>query len=334
MGRSAKVWLVVLIALPVIGAAAPAMGSGIAIAVAAPKTATVGEDVQVRALVTSAGEPVAGAVVALAYDTTFGGVDGHVELDRATTGRDGIAVFDYVQRAVENTGLCVEYLGPDDVSVEPYDFTIAVQGAAQQHRSDSGVSIWWLNGWWLIVIILIFWALIVFSATQLVIVGRKADEETRAVARAFTDEGTAWISGLLTAVTILTAIGMAVVFVRNPLTHANLDSPAGYRRTDVAFFDAEFDFLGPGLDAPATAGSDGNPAAEGRLLFFGAGCASCHGLDGAGAFVGPDLGEEADSVERFISEVRKGPGEMPSYRANVLTDSQLERIASFLQGGN
>ena len=200
-----------------------------AIAVGAPESVTIGEIVDVKAILTAGGEPVDGGTVSLTYGASLAGVDGRVELDRETTGADGIAVLTYEQRAADNDEMRVEYLDPEDTIVSSFGFTIAVNaGAEQQHRSEAGVSIWWLNGWIVIAVIMIVWGLIVYAAFQLVVVGRSAGDKTTEgpIAASLSDEaGSAWISVVLAVVTVITAVGMVIVFARNPLTHTNLDDP-------------------------------------------------------------------------------------------------------------
>ena len=323
-----------------------AFAGDILITVSVPESATVGGRVEVKAVLTSVGEPVDGAVVSLTYRSTFAGKSGAIELDRETTGADGLAVLSYEQRASDNGEMRVEYLGPEDTDVAPAVFTIAVlPGGEQQERSEAGVSIWWLNGWVVIAVIMVVWGLIVFSAAQLVIVGRSADEvesespvladvgseeDSAWISVVGSEEGSAWISVVLAIVTLITAIGMVIVFVRNPLTHANLDEPAGYDRTPIVRIDEEFPYLGPGLEDPSLAES-GDLLNDGQTLYFGLGCGGCHGIAGQGGVVGPGLFGEIGSLGGFIEDVREGPRGMPGYAEDTLSDEQLAKIHAFLK---
>jgi hypothetical protein len=215
-------------------ATAVAAAGDISIAVSIPESVAVGSTVELETVLTSAGEPIDGAVVSLTYRSSFAGVSRAVELDRETTGADGTAVLSYEQRASDNGEMRVEYLGPEDTEVAPVIFAIVVRpGAEQQHRSEAGVSIWFLGGWVVIGVIMTVWALIVFSAFQLAAVGRRASGgvEDRALDQVVSDEGSAWVSVALVVVTVITAVGMVIVYVRTPLTHANIDAPTGYDRT-------------------------------------------------------------------------------------------------------
>ena len=70
-----------------------ALAADVSIAVGAPESVAVGDHVEVKAIVTSAGEPVEGAIVGLAYGTSLAGVIGDVELDREATDASGVAIL-------------------------------------------------------------------------------------------------------------------------------------------------------------------------------------------------------------------------------------------------
>ena len=120
---------------------------------------------------------------------------------------------------------------------------------------------------------------------------------------------------------------IAVVIARSPYTHGNL-RPEGYNRTDIIYLGEEHPFEGIGLADPRLA-STGDPAQDGGVLFFGYGCASCHGLKGQGAAVGKDL-SKADA-EEISQQVRRGPKTMPSFDPSVLPDSDLQKLIAFLK---
>ena len=123
---------------------------------------------------------------------------------------------------------------------------------------------------------------------------------------------------------------IVVIIYRSPYTHGNL-SPEGYNRTDIIYVGEEHPFEGPGLVDPRTA-LTGDPVQDGRILFFGYGCASCHGLNGEGAAVGKDLSKS--NAEEITDEVRKGPKTMPAFETGILSDSDLEKLIAFLESVN
>src|SRR3970040_2148620 len=120
---------------------------------------------------------------------------------------------------------------------------------------------------------------------------------------------------------------IAVVIARSPYTHGNL-RPEGYNRTDIIYLGEDLPYDGFPLADPALA-STGDPAQDGRALFFRYGCASCHGLKGQGAAVGKDL-SKADA-EEISQKARQGPKTMPSFDPSVLPDSDLQKLIAFLK---
>src|SRR3989304_4392614 len=73
---------------------------------------------------------------------------------------------------------------------------------------------------------------------------------------------------------------IAVIIARSPYTHGNL-RPEGYNRTDVIYLGEEHPFDGFALADPSLANT-GDPVQDGRVLFFGYGCATCHRPHGEG----------------------------------------------------
>ena len=121
---------------------------------------------------------------------------------------------------------------------------------------------------------------------------------------------------------------IVVIIARSPYTHGNLRAE-GYDRTDIIYVDEEQPFEGLHL-ADLDAASTGDPVIDGRTLFFGFSCASCHGLTGRGAVVGEDLDTSDISPSEFLREVRKGPKGMPAFVEEVLSDEEAEKLYAFL----
>ncbi len=122
---------------------------------------------------------------------------------------------------------------------------------------------------------------------------------------------------------------IAIIIARSPYTHGNL-RPEGYNRTEIAFVGEEPPFEGLGLADPQLV-TTGDPAQDGRALFFGYGCASCHGLKGQGGAVGADLDIGDISLSEFRKDVRKGPKGMPSFMEETLSDEDLDKLYAFLE---
>lgn len=119
------------------------------------------------------------------------------------------------------------------------------------------------------------------------------------------------------------------VVARSPETHANV-RPEGFDRTQIGYVGEAIPFTGVGLADPELA-PDADPTARGRLLFLGYGCATCHGLTGQGGVVGPDLDLEELFLDDFGPLLRSGPGGMPVFAEEILSDDDLKAIYAFLK---
>lgn len=133
---------------------------------------------------------------------------------------------------------------------------------------------------------------------------------------------------LTVAVSGLALTLIAIVIARSPYTHGNLASAAGYGRTHVALVGETQPFTGPGLKDPRLAHT-GDPVQDGAALFVRFGCAGCHGLQGQGGPVGPNIASA--TVSKLTKKVRSGPKGMPEYSPDTLSDEQIQNIAAFLQ---
>jgi len=67
----------------------------------------------------------------------------------------------------------------------------------------------------------------------------------------------------------------------------------------------------------------------GRLLFYAADCASCHGSRGQGGTFAPSIA--GFDLQTVTQAVRKGPGAMPVFSDQTLSADQLAAIDAFLQ---
>jgi mono/diheme cytochrome c family protein len=70
---------------------------------------------------------------------------------------------------------------------------------------------------------------------------------------------------------------------------------------------------------------------RGLTLFTEAGCASCHGAQGGGTALGPQLAASGESAAAFIVFVRQPVRTMPAYAQQVISDQDLERMYRSLQ---
>lgn len=123
---------------------------------------------------------------------------------------------------------------------------------------------------------------------------------------------------------------IGVILARSPYTHHNLE-PEGYDRTELASFDGpDAPYEGPAPTDPGLART-GDPVKDGSTIFFGNGCASCHGLGGKGAVVGGEL--DLDEFTDLLKKVRRGPKGMPPFAEETISDEELQDVFAFLEAG-
>lgn len=73
-------------------------------------------------------------------------------------------------------------------------------------------------------------------------------------------------------------------------------------------------------------------AANGKRVFFAAGCYYCHGTTGAGGGnAGPRLAPDPLPLDGVKAKLRTASGRMPVYTPAVLTDSEITDIVAYLQ---
>ncbi len=122
------------------------------------------------------------------------------------------------------------------------------------------------------------------------------------------------------------SVMLLVIGARSPYTHGNLLTgyDAQYQRTEQVRVGQVADYAGIGGTAePATA----NAATRGARLFVTKSCATCHGLEARGS-VGPSIvGADAATIAK---RVRKGPGGMPRYDSQALSDDEIAAITAYL----
>ena len=125
----------------------------------------------------------------------------------------------------------------------------------------------------------------------------------------------------ITYVGAVLVIGFALIgiLVRSPDTRSNFqDAAEAYDRTELAVIGEEdqFEGLTPALGSTP------------REIYFGAGCASCHGLSGEGGVVGPDIWKT--NAEDMRDALRDGEHGMPLFSSERLSDEQVEALSGYL----
>lgn len=129
------------------------------------------------------------------------------------------------------------------------------------------------------------------------------------------------------ATVLLIALTLLIIGARSPYTHVNLDEgyDPNFTRTDQTLVGDPIPYAGAGLAAPRA----NDPVERGKQSFVTKGCASCHGLDGRGAGIGPAIvGTKADKLR---TKMLAGPKGMPAYAPGALTDDDLAAMAAYLK---
>ena len=72
-------------------------------------------------------------------------------------------------------------------------------------------------------------------------------------------------------------------------------------------------------------------AANGKVLYAKIGCYQCHSEQGQGGTQGPRLGPRPIPFQAFLRYVRTPTGEMPPYKAKVMSDRDVADVYAFLQ---
>lgn len=83
--------------------------------------------------------------------------------------------------------------------------------------------------------------------------------------------------------------------------------------------------------APPAATAPTGDAANGKVLYAKIGCYQCHSEQGQGGTQGPRLGPRPIPFQAFLKYVRTPTGEMPPYKAKVMSDRDVADVYAFLQ---
>ena len=291
-----------------------AVADHLAVDVSAPETASLGEELEIRTVVrfVESGEPAEGVEIVFYSDASFAGVGGEIELGRVATDASGVAIF-HLQLAASGThAIRIEAIaGPE---IQPESVSIPVTVGGQLVRSEAGVDIPGFGAWMVTAVMILVWSIMLVAVVRIVILARSGPSPRRF--------GVA--EGILVVATTV-AVGLVVLLIRSPQTHANLD-PEGYQRTAVAYTEADYLYPGPGLIAGVT---PEQTVAYGRAVFMSRGCAGCHGTNAQGAAT---AGSPAFASREWMGQVvRTGlPGGMPSYSEIDLSEEDLDAIFVFL----
>jgi len=87
-----------------------------------------------------------------------------------------------------------------------------------------------------------------------------------------------------------------------------------------------------GITAFALAQTKPGDVENGKRIFMRNGCYQCHGTVGQGGLAGARLAQTKLTVAGFTAYVRNpAPGNMPPYRAKVMSDQELADIYAYVQ---
>src|SRR5262245_66160021 len=88
-----------------------------------------------------------------------------------------------------------------------------------------------------------------------------------------------------------------------------------------------FVLLGVGIGLAQTKPGD---TANGKRIFIRNGCYQCHGTVGQGGLAGARLAQTKLTLAGFTAYVRNPrPGNMPPYRAKVMSDQELADVYAY-----
>jgi mono/diheme cytochrome c family protein len=90
---------------------------------------------------------------------------------------------------------------------------------------------------------------------------------------------------------------------------------------------------GTQAQAPAAKSGDASAAAiaSGKRVFESAGCAACHGAQGQGTTLAPQIAPPPMALAAVIAYVRQPTGKMPPVPVATASDQQLADVYAFLQ---
>ncbi len=310
--------LAALAAMLVIAFATPAAAAEIE--VDAPSEVAVGDHVELEITVTDdSGDPVVGARVTVEAAVAVVGESGRAEMRVGFTDESGHVTLEFTERAVAGTDQELEITAFTPEGAVVAAVGIEVLDGPQQHDTEAPAHLPVFSVWWLIVVLGIIWVVLIYAVSRLLVI-RRASESV---------SGTAKITPyVMTGFVTFTAIGMGIVILNRPESHANLEPNEPFDRAPGAVLGEEYEYNGLGL------GTIDTPVADlsGEAIYELANCSGCHGIAGEGAVVGGGLqGEILDDVDAFIGEVRRGPKSMPTYPEAQLDDDALERVIEYLE---
>jgi ubiquinol-cytochrome c reductase cytochrome c subunit len=84
----------------------------------------------------------------------------------------------------------------------------------------------------------------------------------------------------------------------------------------------------PATTSPTAPAGNAN---RGKALYMSIGCYQCHSEQGQGGTQGSRLGPKPIPFQAFLRYVRSPKGEMPPYKAKVMSDRDVADVYAFLE---
>ena len=91
------------------------------------------------------------------------------------------------------------------------------------------------------------------------------------------------------------------------------------------------DKAAPPAPTSAEAAAPAGNVNRGKTLYMSTGCYQCHSEQGQGGTQGPRLGPKPIPFQAFLRYVRSPKGEMPPYKAKVMSDRDVADVYAFVE---
>ena len=161
----------------VVGGSAEAAHVELNVAPAGELTVGSPAETQVTLLTADGSLPVVGAAVRLFRETSFAGASGEIEVGRAITDENGVAVLSYEPRAAGEHQMRVEYLPDGATELEEATWSQSVAGTTEQlHQSTSGIQVPGISVWILMAVLATVWTILLSVALRVVAIARDGRE--------------------------------------------------------------------------------------------------------------------------------------------------------------
>lgn len=161
----------------IVGGSAEAAHVELNVAPAGELTVGSPAETQVTLLTADGALPVAGATVRLYREASFAGATGEVEVGRAITDENGVAILSYEPRTAGEHQMRIEYLPTGATEPEETTWTQSVAATTEQlYQSTSGIQVPGINVWILMAVLATVWTILLSVALRVVAIARDGGE--------------------------------------------------------------------------------------------------------------------------------------------------------------